>query len=147
KEIIKEIFPQELLQAIIFGNVNQVKQIIESDPNQKITTDNDGVSALVYAASQADPQIVSLLLKLQAYCDDTKGWQQAYDIINERLKGLPQTNHEYQLYREILQIFHRTTLDALVNEVLQQPNPPDFLAQHGGLPRELSQYIISLASR
>ncbi|HVW99032.1 MAG TPA: ankyrin repeat domain-containing protein, partial [Candidatus Babeliaceae bacterium] len=73
---------QPLLQAIVLGDIDQVKALLYSGYSQgHVVTDDDGVSALVYAAAQGHEKILSLLFMLPSYQDDFAGLEQAIEII------------------------------------------------------------------
>jgi ankyrin repeat protein len=100
--LLPQALPQPLLQAIILHDASQVKGLLDSGYGHEITKDSDGISALVYAAGQANEQILSLLFKYEAYQYDTAGIEEAIEVVASRLRGLDQKSPPYQKYERIL---------------------------------------------
>ncbi|HVX00392.1 MAG TPA: ankyrin repeat domain-containing protein, partial [Candidatus Babeliaceae bacterium] len=145
--ILPKIFPQPLLQAIALGDVDQVRALLSSGYSQgHVVTDEDGISALAYAAGQGNEQILSLLFQYPAYQDDAMGIEQAIEIVTSRLRGLKPDTKDYQKYNHILhglieQIkkLHEHKLEVILRGYKQQN--PDFSLNQA--PIEMLQKIMS----
>jgi ankyrin repeat protein len=111
--------PQPLLQAIILNDAPKVKSLLKTET---LTTDDNGISALAYAAGQGHEQILSLLLKQHAYQYDTKGLEQGLEIVSSRLKALDPKSEEHKKYQAIFEGLKKelgSTYDALVRHLTQ----------------------------
>ncbi|HVW99662.1 MAG TPA: ankyrin repeat domain-containing protein [Candidatus Babeliaceae bacterium] len=139
--------PQPLLQAIALGDIDKVKELIAQG---QVVTDDDGISALVYAAGQGNEQILSLLLSYPAYQYDTQGLEQAIEIVASRLRGLLPETPEYKRYKDIFNYLKKelgTTWNILINQLSGYTSEEGKV--HAGalpLPPELNEYILKLTT-
>jgi hypothetical protein len=141
-ELLAHVFPQRLLQAIALGYTGQVKEILSITPLR--ITDNQGVSALAYAAGHGNEQIIGYLLQHPVYQYDTQGLEQALDIVASRLRGLKPESPDYERYNAIfdglkkeLGISLNVALETVAKTTEQIPGSPNF-------PDELKHYIAQL---
>jgi hypothetical protein len=142
-ELLAHAFPQRLLQAIAIGDEKLVREILAVTPTK--VADNDGISALVYAAGQGNIPVLSVLLDHPAYSLDTTAIEQALEIVASRLKGLKPESPEYQQYKEIFEGLEshlsetlRKQIQALVDQAVEK-NP----ALTGiDMPEEIQQQIF-----
>ncbi|HVW99771.1 MAG TPA: ankyrin repeat domain-containing protein, partial [Candidatus Babeliaceae bacterium] len=120
-KLFKEVFPHPLIQAIVLDDPTMVQQILSSHPalqSKDIVTDDDNISALAYAAGQANENILSLLLAQPAYKYDTKGLEQAIEIVATILnKRLDFTYAAYQRIFKRLKKQLGTTWNVLINQL------------------------------
>jgi ankyrin repeat protein len=87
QEEFKDIFPHPLLQTIIRIPYPQDVKKLLAKQNSEVVKDDEGVSALVYAAGQGKYRIAKLLLQYPAYRKDTKSLYQAVKVSSQVLKG------------------------------------------------------------
>jgi ankyrin repeat protein len=98
-DLFKATIPQILIQAIIVGDINKVKKLLTK--NKEVVRDNSEISALAYAAGQANKEILSLLCNVPAYQHDSTGIEQAIEVVVSRLRGLEPDTIEYKKYYRI----------------------------------------------
>ncbi|HVX00055.1 MAG TPA: hypothetical protein VHA52_06455 [Candidatus Babeliaceae bacterium] len=92
RKLVPEIFPEPVIQAIVQADAKKLQRLLETTPIK--VTDNNGISALVYAAGQGNPAIVSLLLGHQAYSHDTTSIEQALEIVGTILRRLKPSSYK-----------------------------------------------------
>ncbi|HVW99661.1 MAG TPA: ankyrin repeat domain-containing protein [Candidatus Babeliaceae bacterium] len=152
-EMLNEELPQPLIQAIALRARGKVEKLLKENPpktEKDIVRDNDGISAIVYAAGQGNEQILSLLLSYPAYQYDTQGLEQAIEIVASRLRGLLPGTPEYKKYKTIFDYLKKqlgTTWQALINELSGYTSQEGEV--HAGvlpLPPEINEYILKLTT-
>jgi ankyrin repeat protein len=120
KKLSERVLKGPLIPAIISNDVERIKElsrtnqlVVKDDRGKgKAITDDEGVSALVYAAGQGNYEILMMLLEYPTYQRDLEGLEQALEIIGSRLSGLNETSPEYQNYQNI-----QTVLKEMLDEI------------------------------
>jgi hypothetical protein len=142
---LNSVFPQPLLQAIILRDLGQVKDLLESGYSHEVIKDSDGVSALAYAAGQGNEAILSLLFKHEAYQYDTRGIEQAIEIVTSKLRGFAPESPDYKKYQHTLKGLQdqlayvlNQQRDLLLKALVQ--HDPDFDLSR--VPEEILQQIM-----
>jgi ankyrin repeat protein len=106
----------ELLQALALRNIiaSQDRAIQQKLARSKqIEHDQEGVSALAYAAGQGVERVFNLFIEHPFYQHDIKGMIAALNIVNARLRGLKPESAEYKEYGAILKRLCQALLNAI----------------------------------
>jgi ankyrin repeat protein len=153
QEALNKIFPQQLLKAIAMNDEGVVDIYLKFVGRDGAIKDEHRVSALAYAAGQANKEILTRLLAHAPYQYDTSGLEHALRIVISRLRGLEPKSSESEQYNGIYSYLQnewyltRHALEQYLNKfgraaglnpltgVTDVPNLPE-------LPPELIKHIL-----
>ncbi|HVX00353.1 MAG TPA: hypothetical protein VHA52_07960 [Candidatus Babeliaceae bacterium] len=158
-QLLKLALPQELLQVIALNDQKRVRDILATTPNA--ITDDNGISALGYAAGQGNTAILNILLNHPAYSHNTTAIEQALEIVANRVKAfsepaigyteredrdrqrmLAQYEEIYNGLKAHLSLALQQQLDEFEKKAAEQLGLSEMHEQFGLLPIEIQQMIF-----
>jgi hypothetical protein len=101
--LLQSVFKEPLLRALVGGYPGAIATLVEKN---RAIKDDEGFSALAYAAGQGNEKVLSLLLSRPEYNNPTL-IEQAIKIAHQKLLGFAPESPEYKRYKSIFEALKR----------------------------------------